>query len=230
MLASSVVLFEGFICVLFFMPIYFFIVTLEFILGWANATRAKRSGKINSTVIPILVVLLSMEGTSEFTTFNRHNTATATATTITSPEQVLNNLAAGFELPRSNNWMLGLFPMPHAIEAGSLVAGDVHRVHTRYHRWFFTNTHEGEIQLRINSVTPQRVTVSFIHDTSYFSSYVKLIGSEILISTDEQGLTHVSLAVSYERRLDPVWYFQPIQQYAMTTMAAHLIQEIMIRD
>jgi hypothetical protein len=156
--------------------------------------------------------------------------ATATATVSLSPEELLQNLATPFELPSSDDWMLGLFPMPHSIEAGSLEVGDIHRVHTRYHRWFVTNTHEGVIELHIDSVTPERITLSFVRDTSFFSSYVTLIGSDIQLVTDENGLTHVSLTVSYERRLDPAWYFQPVQQYAMRAMANHLIEEVIIRD
>lgn len=229
-LASSVVLFEGFICVLFFMPIYFLVVTLAFLANWiAVAIRARRS-KTYATAIPLLIAILSLEGTSESTTFERLNTATASATTSHSPELLLQNLARPFVLAESDHWMLGLFPMPHTIEAGSLQVGDIHRVHTRYHRWFVTNTHEGQIALRIDAVTPRSVSASFIRDTSYFSSYVRLIGSEVNLETDANGLTHVSITVSYERRLDPAWYFQPIQQYAIQTMAAHLIEEILIRD
>lgn len=229
-LASSAVLFEGFICVLFFMPIYFFGVTLAFIASWIAVARDARRSKTYATAIPLVVALFSFEGTSAVTTFDRHNLATATATASLSPEELLQNLATPFELPSSDNWMLGLFPMPHSIEAGSLEVGDIHRVHTRYHRWFVTNTHEGEIELRIDSVTLERVTLSFVRDTSFFSSYVRLIGSDIQFMTGENGVTHVSLTLSYERRLDPAWYFQPLQQYAMQAMAGHLIDEVIIRD
>jgi hypothetical protein len=229
-LASSAVLFEGFLCVLFFMPIYFFGVTLAFIASWIGVTMDARKSKTYATAIPLLVAFFSLEGTSEVTTFDRHNLATATATVSLAPQELLQNLATPFELPSSDDWMLGLFPMPHAIEAGSLDVGDIHRVHTRYHRWFITNTHEGVIEIRIDSVTPERVTVSFVRDTSFFSSYVRLIGSDIRFVTDANGLTEVSLTVSYERRLDPAWYFQPMQQYAMQAMASHLIDEVIVRD
>ena len=229
-LASSIVLFEGFICILFFMPIYFFVVTLAFIARWIVETRESRRQKTYSTAIPLLVALFSLEGTTELTTVDRHNLATATVTTSLSPAAILENLAAPMELPDSDDWMLGLFPMPYAIDAGSLQVGDIHRVHTRYHRWFVTNTHEGEIVLRIDSVSPDRVRATYVRDTSFFSSYVRLIESEIRMQVDAAGRTQVSLTVHYERRLDPAWYFQPVQQYAMTTMASHLIEEVMIRD
>ncbi len=229
-LASSVVLFEGFICILFFMPIYFFGVTLAFIANWFVVARESRRSRTYATAIPLLVAVLSIEGTSDFATFDRHNTATATAMTTLSSERLLQHLAMPFDLPGSDNWMLGMFPMPHSIEAGTLDVGDVHRVHTRYHRWFVTNTHEGVIELRIDSVSVERVTASVIRDTSYFSSYVRLIGLEVEFTPNADGLTQISLNVDYERRLDPAWYFQPIQQYALRVMAAHLIEEVIIRD
>lgn len=229
-LMSSVVLFEGFICVLFFIPIYFLGVTLAFVAHWITVTWAARKSRTFSLAIPLLVAALSIEGTSAVTTLDRSATGTAVAITEKSPQQLLHNLATPFELPASSDWMLSLFPMPHAIEAGSLQPGDVHRVHTRYHRWFVTNTHEGIIELRIDSVTPEQVTVSVVRDTSYFSNYVRLIGSEIRFAVDQQGRTEVSLDIRYERRLDPAWYFRPIQKHAMDAMASHLIEEVLIRD
>lgn len=229
-LASSVVLFEGFICVLFFMPIYFLGVTLAFIASWISAASRARKHRIRASIIPLIVVFLSFEGTSSVTTFDRTNAATAVVTTSLSPAELANNLATPFKLSDSKNWMLSLFPMPYQIDAGSLRPGDVHQIHTRYHRWLVANTHEGSIDLRIDSVTPDRIVSSFIRDTSYFSTYVRLISSDIRFSETESGATQVSLTIHYERRLDPIWYFQPIQQYAMKTMASHLIEEVMIRD
>ena len=191
-LGSSAVLFEGFICVLFFMPIYFFVVALAFIANWISVARGNRKNNMRATAIPLLIALLSIEGTSEVTTFSRVNSATATATISTPQQELLQNLATPFELPASDDWMLSFFPMPHTIEAGTLQVGDIHRVHTRYHRWFITNTHEGVIELRIDSVTPDRVTISYIRDTSFFSSYVKLVGADIQFLRDTKGLTHIS--------------------------------------
>lgn len=229
-LMSSVVLFEGFICVLFFMPIYFLVVTLAFITHWIAVRWDARKSRTLSLAVPLLVAVLSVEGTTDITTLDRRATGTAIATTDKSPQQLLRNLATPFELPASSDWMLGLFPMPHAIEAGSLQPGDVHRAHMRYHRWFVTNTHDGVIELRIDSVTAEQVSVSIVRDTSYFSNYVRLIDSEIRFDVDERGVTQVSLQIRYERRLDPAWYFRPIQSHAMDAMASHLIEEVVIRD
>lgn len=228
--ASSVILLEGFICVLIFMPIYFFIVTFAIAATWISRKADSRAAKTRATALPLLVAILSLEGTSEGVTFDRESVASAKATTSLTAAAIMQNLETPFDLPDSDHWMLGLFPMPVAIEAGSLNEGDVHVVHMRYHRWFFTNTHEGQLALRIDSVSPQRIAVSFVEDTSYLSTYVRLIGSEILITTVDDNNTQVSLAITYERRLDPAWYFRPIQQHAIEAMAEHLIAEVLTRE
>ena len=229
-LGSSILLMEGFICVLFFIPIYLLFVTLAFVTHALHRVCTKRTAKTHASAIPLLVVLLSTEGTSELTTFDRFNAASATATTVVAREDLLQNLADPVVPSRSGDWMLGIFPMPHTIEGGSLKVGSVHRLHTRYRRWFVTNTHEGIIELRIDEASPGRVRATFVSDTSHFSSYVKLLESDIRLEPGTNGQTHVSLTITYERRLDPAWYFQPIQQYAMTAMARHVIQEVIIRE
>lgn len=231
--ATSVLLGEGFICVLFFMPIYFLIALIVFAGFWKDPDPRPGSGgrsRTYSIALPVLVAAFSLEGTSDSLSFDRRNTATATVTTSVSPESVFANLALPIRIERSSDWMLGVFPMPIDVEAGSLNKGDVHRIHTRYHRWFVTNTHDGEIQLRIDRVTPDGVSATFVKDTSYFSTYVDLVGSETRITVGDDGLTRVTLTIEYRRRLDPAWYFGPMQQYAMTTMAEHLIREVMIRE
>jgi len=60
MLATSAILFEGFICVLFFMPIYFLIITLDFFIRlWAQQRKAKRDAKFQAAVWPLLIMILS---------------------------------------------------------------------------------------------------------------------------------------------------------------------------
>lgn len=229
-LASSAVLLEGFICILFFMPIYFFGVTLAFLASWIGVIRSNRKSNTFATAIPLLVMFLSLEGTTEITTFDRRSTVTATAETAISREVLLQNIASPAVPGSSDDWMVGIFPMPHTVEFGAFEVGAIHRAHTRYHRWFVTNTHEGILELRVDSIAPERITTSVVSDTTFFSSYIDLLGTDLHLVTDANGVTHISLTINYERRLDPAWYFQPIQQYAMQTMASHLLEEVIIRE
>ena len=101
---------------------------------------------------------------------------------------------------------------------------------TSYHRWFVTNTHEGEMHLQIVDVEPNRVQTKFLHDTTFFSSYLTPLGTEIALTEVSPTETEISLRIDYQRNLDPAWYFHPLQQYGVAKMADFLIDEVMIRE
>lgn len=229
-LASSVVLFEGFICVLFFLPIYFLAVSIAFFISWISATRKRRRGSTYISVLPLLLIGASLEGTSDTLSMNRDSHVIVTKVANMSPRDVMRNIAEPFDLQKDRHWMLSIFPMPYEIEAGSLNPGDIHVVRTRYHRWFFTNTHEGELQLQIVDVEENRIRTRFIYDSTFFSSYLTPVGTEITLVELSPGKTEITLKIDYRRELDPAWYFHPLQQYGVTKMADFLIDEVMIRD
>ena len=228
-LASSVVLMEGFICILFFLPIYFFIVSLVFVWHWILVASKRRRGKTLVSILPLIILLSAFEGTTEMTSMERDTYATATRVANLTPDQVKRNLARPIDLNKKRNWLLAIFPMPYRIDAGSLNPGDIHYVYTRYHRWFVTNIHEGEQHLKILDVTPTEVHTRVIHDTTFFSTYLSQIGSKISLNQIAPGQTEITLRLDYRRNLDPAWYFHPLQQYAMSQMAGFFIDEVMIR-
>ena len=229
-LASSIVLFEGFICVLFFLPIYFLVVSLAFAVQWIIVSRKRRRGKTVVSILPALILLSSLEGTTDSLSVSRDNQVIVTKTVNMSAEQILENIATPFDLRKERHWMLALFPMPHTIEAGSLNPGDVHYVHTRYHRWFVTNTHDGELHLQIVDVQPDRVRTRILHDSTFFSSYLTILGTEITLNKISAGETMIALRIDYRRKLDPAWYFHPLQEFGVARMGEFLIDEVMIRE
>ena len=229
LLASSIVLFEGFICVALVIPIFLLIVSIVLACHWIIvATEARRNKKLVS-ILPLLILVSSFEGTTEMTSMERNTSATATRIANLTPDQVKRNLARPIDLNKKRNWLLSIFPMPYRIEAESLNPGDIHYMYTRYHRWFVTNTHEGEQRLQILDVTPTEVHTRIIHDTTFFSTYLTQIGSEISLNEIAPGQTEITLRLDYRRNLDPAWYFHPLQKYAMRQMAGFFIDEVMIR-
>ncbi|MDX1562846.1 MAG: hypothetical protein R3305_07950 [Gammaproteobacteria bacterium] len=229
-LGSSIVLFEGFICVVMFMPIYFFFFTLGFAFSWFKHSRTGSRGKTYATILPVLVLASSFEGTSDWLSFERASSVTVTKTADLSPAEIMQNIAEPFDLQTERGWLISIFPMPYRIDAGSLGAGEVHRVYTRYHRWFATNTHEGEAHLEIVAVEPNRIETRFIHDSTYFSTYLTALGTEISLTEIAPGKTEISLRFDYVRKLDPAWYFHPLEQLGVGQMASLLIDEVMIRE
>jgi hypothetical protein len=229
-LASSIVLFEGFVCVVFFLPIYFLVVSIGFVIRWFDVSRKRRNGSTYAFVLPVIVLASSLEGTSETVTVPRDSHVVVTKTANLTVEQVMDNIAQPFNLQTDRHWMLALFPMPYEIEAGSLNPGDIHYVRTRYHRWFVTNTHEGELSLQIVDVQANKIRTKFLHDTTFFSSYLTPVGTEITLNELNPTQTEISLRIDYQRKLDPAWYFHPLQQYGVAQMADFLIDEVMVRE
>jgi hypothetical protein len=229
-LASSIVLFEGFVCIAFFMPIYFFLVWIVFLIHRLARNSKKGSGKMYSSVIPILILLSAFEGVSENLSFDRESSVVVSKIANRSAAEIMTNLAKPIDLEKDRHWLLSIFPMPYEIEAGSLNAGDIHVVKTRYHRWVVTNTHEGELRLKIVEATDKKVRTQFLDDTTFFSAYLTPISTEITLDEIGENQTNITLRIDYRRKLDPAWYFYPLQQFAVSKMADFLIDEVMVRE
>ena len=228
MLSTSIVLFEGFICVLFFIPIYFVIVTIVFFIGWLSDKYRQRKGpNIYSNVLPLLILLSALEGVSPEISYDRHNEVSIIRILNSSVKDIKQKLISPIEINKNENWLLTVFPMPYKIMAGSLNEGDIHKIYFRYNRWFFSNTHYGSMSLRLVKVEEQYIETEFISDDSYISHYLKLKGTQIHLRPISESITEISLTIKYERLLDPAWYFDPLQEYAIEKTSDMLIAQVM---
>ncbi len=232
-LASSALLFEGFLCVLMFMPIYYIFVTLAFIGALMIEKRSKKADSVSdifrSHAITGVVLVLLSEGLMPFTTVPRDTRVVFSANTGQTIAQLKSNMVKPIQFSEKRHWFLKLFPLPDKVQAGSLASGDVHRLHYTYKKWFFTNFHKGEMQLLISEVSKQRITTKLIKDDSYLSHYMKIDGTQINFTPLKSGGTRVDLAVLYQRRLDPAWYFGPMQALATKQSAKYFLENIIIR-
>ena len=227
MLGSSIILFEGFLCVVMFMPIYFSIVFLMFLLeALKRYQQRKNQGKIYAQILPALILLSAFEGVVPELSFDREYEVTSSKIVSANIADIKQQLKQPIVLDKSRHWLLTLFPMPYNIDAETLAAGDVHTINFRYHRWFVTNTHQGSMKLEISEVTDNYIRTRFIEDTSYIANYLKLYGTEIILEPIDKHNTKVTLKIKYQRLLDPVWYFGPLQEYAIGKSAQFLLDEV----
>ena len=107
--------------------------------------------------------------------------------------------------------------MPDRVVPSSMRQGSVHKANFTYHRWLFTNTHRGRLLLEIADTSDTHVTTRVLEDTSYISHYLRLQSTRIDLRPIDADTTEISLTVHYERRLDPAWYFGPLQRYRRRT-------------
>lgn len=229
-LATSALLFEGFICVLMFMPIYYAVVTIGYTFAAARSRADQTNGdKMRAYALPTLLLVLASEGLLPSTTLPRDQTATYVTVSDQSIATLKKNMAAPIAFPADRYWFLKVFPLPDRIEAGSLGVGDVHRLHFTYKKWFFANYSEGEMLIRIAEVTPQHIRTEITRNTSYLSHYMRIDGTDVQFTPLDDGKTRISLTVKYHRLLDPSWYFGPMQQLAAEQSARYLVQSIIVR-
>lgn len=236
MFCTSAILFEGFICVLMFMPIYLFFAGI----AYALAPKRKEDGNVGYgdvfkvSFAPLLIAVLSIEGLTDTTSFPRESSVTRSHVVETSLAEIHENLAAPIQLKEDRSPFLSIFPLPDRIEAGSLKEGDIHKSYFTYERWGpfgfgQWNVHKGETWLEIESVTPRQIKTKIVKDTSYFSHYLTVHGTQIDLEPISKTQTRITLTVNYRRDLDPAWYFGPMQKAAMTESADYLIDQVIAR-
>lgn len=229
--ATSALLFEGFICVLFFLPIFYLVLILTYLAGLIEERSSPRSrGEFRSYALPVILVAMSFEGVVPPVTFERDSEATYSAVTDAGISALKRNMARPIAFDHDRHWSLAVFPLPVAVEAGSLGPGDVHTLHFVYRRWFFTNTHRGEMQLRLVEVGDSRVRTEVVKNTSYLANYLEITGTEVNFTELGSGSVRIELSVRYRRLLDPYWYFGPLQHFAVEQSAKYLIESVILRE
>ena len=231
MLATSVILFEGFICVLMFMPIYYLIVSV----GFGAEALMKRGddgqrSKLKASILPLVIAIFAVEGLTPSTSFERQNQVTRTVIVNASIDDLKANMAADIEFSDRRHWFLSIFPLPVDVAAGTLKAGDVHRLDFIYKRWFFTNIDRGEFHLRIDEVSENQIRTSVTRNTSYLAKYLSIQGTEVQFTPISDERTEVALTIHYQRLLDPAWYFGPMQKFAVSRSADYLLDQVIIRE
>ncbi len=230
LLGSSVLLGEGFICVLFFLPFYFVAIILAAITRALHRRYRNTKSNLQVSVVPLLVLALSMEGTTHWLAMERFNQVEQRALVALTPEQILQNMERPIQLNNARHWLLAIFPMPEVLSGQLLRSGERHRGAVHYPRWLVTNVHSGILELEVLRVSNAGVVSQVRSDSTLFKNYLDLQQIEVKLQPDASGRTQVSLIMRYRRHLDPAWYFQPTMRFAMERMADHIIKEVIARD
>lgn len=228
MLASSAILFEGFLCVIMAAPIYIFFALLAIIMTphKADPERFKKADVFMVSFVPLAVIVISIEGLTDTTSFPREEVITRAHIINLNPAQIHANLERPLHLEEGRSHFLSLFPLPERIDAPAFAAGQTHKAFFTYRRWGFTNVHRGETHLHIKTVEPLLIETEITKNTSYFSHYLTLHGTRIEMVPQTNGTTQVTMTIRYRRDLDPAWYFGPLQRRAIGDSADYLITHV----
>lgn len=236
MLATSLLLFEGFLCVLMFLPIYFVFAVVGIAVTPPSEARIRldereRQKNISDvfrlSAIPLLIIILSLDGIRGFGP-SRDVVVSRSAILDLTPEQIQANIIDHQYPDEGRTRWLSLFPRPVAVEAKSIAVGARHTAHLEYRRWGvpFINVHRGTSVMEFTESTPTRLRANFVHDDSYLSHYMRFETWAMDLRPMDSGQTEVTITVSYERKLAPAWYFGPPMRAALRDGLDYALAEI----
>lgn len=225
-LISAPILQEGFICMIMAAPILYITGAL---VAWPIDHYRKNktnSTKLNSFIIPTLFVLMSMEGVMDETSFNRINTIEHTEVIDASASQIKDRIASSRKIKPSNSLFGKLFPQPDKINAEGISIGDKHWTDISYLKWIYWNEKRGKTLFEVTENRDNFLRFQPISDKSYLSSYLTWKDSSVSLQAVSAKQTKVTWRISFQRDIDPAWYAQPLQRYAVSLVAKQMVESL----
>ena len=225
MLSTSLLLFEGFLCVMMFLPIYFLFAVLVFATSPAlrepinidaEAERSRIRNTFQLSAVALLVLVLSLDGVRGFGP-DRQERITRSAVLQMSPAEVQAAIIDHSYPEAGRSLWLSAFPRPVSVEARSMAVGARHVAHMEYRRWGvpLLNVHRGTNVMEITRSEPHRFEARFVHDDSYMSHFMTFQKWAMDLEPLPDGRTRATLTVDYRRDLAPSWYFGPPMRAAV---------------
>jgi hypothetical protein len=215
LLLSGPLLGEGFICIVMASPIFFIVgILVAAVIDW---NREKKQATLSCLVLILLP--MSIEGTSPRLSFNREETVRASEVVAASEADVR---AALSHSPRNVPLPIFLrmgFPRPTQAWGNGLEVGASRTIH-----FAGGEGRPGDLLLKVTESRPGYLRFDAVSDKSKVAHWLDWKSSEVVWTAVDAQHTRVNWTVHFERRLDPVWYFRPWERYATRVAAEYLIR------
>ncbi len=218
LLLSSILFGEGLICILMAAPLAY---VVGAIVGGA-IDAANRNRRTASMLLLAPVVLMSLEGTHPRISFPREQVVTSRAVVAATPEEVQSALAAtpSFRTPLPYYLRMS-FPRPVSARGDGLRVGDRRVIH-----FAGGEGKPGDLTLEVAVVTPRSVTFRALSDRSKIAHWLAWEETEAAWRPLDPRHTEVTWTLRYRRGLDPLWYFEPWERYAVGLAGDYLIVNV----
>jgi len=220
LLLSATVAGEGSICIFIGAPfVYLMVGLLTALLRWIDPRKGRP--KTYGIVLPVVLVASLASGASQ------PPPTTVTAATVVSMDgaSVIERLASPPVVPPVEAGFLSMgFPQPVDGSGGGLEVGDRHRV---------TFSDGGALTLEVVERGARSVTFAAVEDTTMIGRWItwqtatfrwEPVGPESgEVGSNVAPATEVTLELTYQRLLQPGWYFGPIVEAGADRAADHLL-------
>ena len=222
---SGVVFGEALVCILMAAPIFFLIGTLVGVLiNWARGTGASRDSGTSRWrgAIGLALLPLGTEGVVPGFEFGREERVSVTRIIAASPDAIRTSLAATprFDRPLPPFLRLG-FPVPGHASGSGLVVGDRRTVMLMH-----GEHHSGAVVFAVTATDSSSVRFTTVSDSSYITHWLDWRDATATWAPVGDGRTQITWTLRYRRRLDPAWYFAPLERYGVSVAAGYLIDAL----
>ncbi len=207
---------EGYLCILLASPLF---LVVGLVIGkLVDCSRARRSTTLSC--IAIMVLPFSLEGIVPQLTHSRAQSAEATQIIKAPVSQIEAALAQSPDITTVLPRFLRIgFPRPLEARGSGLAVNDLRTIH-------FAGAEgdpPGDLVMRVAASQPGYVRFETISDSSKLLQWVHWRGSEVTYTSVDATHTRVTWQISFDRQLDPYWYFAPWEQIAVRKAANYLI-------
>ena len=227
LLLSAVLFGEGFVCIVMAAPLFFGIgLIVGVILDTVNRDRRKPPTLLSCALL-LVITPFSLEGVVPGFEIARNATVTVERVVDATPAEVEATLASTprFDRTLPSFFTSFRFPTPGATSGAGLQPGDLRRIEF-LHSAHNAGHHPGVLTIEVREHEPQRVRFVAREDTSYLTHWLSWSYADVEWHEIAPGRTRVVWTLSYRRRLDPSWYFGPLERYGVGLAAGYLIDTL----
>lgn len=219
LLLSVPLLQEGFLCVLFAAPLFYAIGAITVFI--VNGFRDKETGNkpLRAWAPMLILAVAATEGTTKELSFDRDNTVTVEKVINASAVDVAAKLQQPASFDKDVPLFLRIFPQPSDV----ISEGDMQRMHFVYFKHIWFTAKAGDVVFRITDQDDRHIHSDVISDNSYLHTYMDWKSSRVDWEAIDTQHTRVRWTIRYARKLDPAWYFAPLEEYAVNKVAEMLI-------
>ncbi len=218
LLLSGILLGEGLACIIMAAPIFY---GVGAVVVWLYNHRkySNRSHFFSLSLLPMLVLGLQIPRINEAPQWRTIETIQTISTTnnievLGHPQSLPEELPLFFQLG---------FPKPIDWKIDGVSVGDSSAI------VFDSSTKGlGTMLLKVVERTENSVLYTFISDNTHMSHWLTFKTVKVSINTLENGQKQIQWQTTYACSLGPQWYFEPIEDFAVGLMQAHLIQHFFI--
>ena len=222
LIASFLYLNEGSFCVPMTAPLF---LLSGLVISYSFIHLKKSSYSQTAYFIPVLLLmLLALEGTSSFTSANRNELISITKESSLSPKQIKHALTQTRQFKQLPVLLSWGFPQPQSVTGSGSNTGDI--------RSIYFSGGEGEpgtTTFTVSHTDKNSIEYSLLTDESHISHWLEWETSKVSWKMLESGNTLISWDITYKRKLDPSWYFAPLQNYAVKLVAESLIDNMILQ-